>query len=886
MNRISKAFLVMAVAVATIPIASLAASAPRSSRISDDGKSRPDFYRYQLQAYPADAITPAQSSGARAAWAVLGTDSLETWQLVAPDVNPVPGIVTYTGRATTVSGRVTALALSPGCGRKDAGDCKLWLGAAGGGVWRLENPVDDGPPEWKVASTGLTSNAIGSLAVDPAGRGRVLYAGTGEQNSSADSEAGVGLFKSSDGGDTWRLLPASVPFADGLSIAAITVDPRDSRHLWFGTMTALHGMAASANASVPPGTADLGLFESRDGGATFVRVLSSPIPGSRFVGGVMQVLQDPNDLDTIYVSIFGFGVFRSSPRLDGPGAWVPVFVTGAPNDGFNRTVFALADLGRKTRIYVGDSVDWTFESFVYRVDDALVPASRLFDGTSNVGWIPLSSTTPGTSGFGSYNFCQEQCWYDIFIGTPPGQPDVVWIGGSMGYDEIFTFAPPSNGRAVMRSTDAGASFTDMTNDGRSTPAGMHPDQHAIVFNPRNPGMAFIGSDGGLVRTDGAFVDRSSLCFSRFLSGPDLADCLLWLSSVPRRIDSLNDGLATLQFQSVSLNPLNPRGEWMGGTQDNGTWSFGTRGTPWFESVGGDGGQSGFDAATPTTRVHSYFSVSHDVNFRGSDPLGWNWVSDPLYMSGEASAFYDPVIADPVVGGSMFVGLQHVFRTQDSGGPRDYLEQHCNEYTGDFTVICGDWVPLGSDLTKGDFGSTRTGGYVIAVSRSAGDKGTLWAATTRGRVLVSRNADAPDPAAVAFQRLDFNPATPGRNVTGIAIDRLDGGHAWISYTGYGANTPYNVGHVFEFLVTKTGTTITDVSYNLADMPVTALVRDDRTGDLFAGTDFGVMRLASGSKTWKAANRGLPPASVYGLTISSEARVLYAATHGRSVWRLDL
>src|SRR5207244_12763878 len=104
----------------------------------------------------------------------------------------------------------------------------------------------------------------------------------------------------------------------------------------------------------------------------------------------------------------------------------------------------------------------------------------------------------------------------------------------------------SNGRAVMRSTDAGASFTDMTDDAQARPLGMHPDQHAIVFSPRNPDVAFVGSDGGLVRTGGSFADRSADCPARSLAGPDLADCQAWLKAVPNRIHSLNDGLATLQ----------------------------------------------------------------------------------------------------------------------------------------------------------------------------------------------------------------------------------------------------------------------------------------------------------------------------------------------------
>ena len=195
----------------------------------------------------------------------------------------------------------------------------------------------------------------------------------------------------------------------------------------------------------------------------------------------------------------------------------------------------------------------------WRVDDAGVPAATLTNGTTNAGWTKLSDATNGTPGFGSYDFCQVQCGYDMFVAADPADPNTVWIGGSMAYDELYGPTPfRSNGRSVMRSTDKGVHFSDMTADA-TVPSGMHPDQHAIGFDPHNTGIAFVGSDGGLVRTSGSFVDGSSDCDNRpALTDPaDLADCHDWLSSIPTKITSLNDGLATLQFQSVTVEPEEP-----------------------------------------------------------------------------------------------------------------------------------------------------------------------------------------------------------------------------------------------------------------------------------------------------------------------------------------
>src|SRR3954452_21822679 len=171
----------------------------------------------------------------------------------------------------------------------------------------------------------------------------------------------------------------------------------------------------------------------------------------------------------------------------------------------------------------------------------------------------------------------------------------------------------SNGRAVMRSTDAGVSWTDMTADtegqlepGRHQYEQMHPDQHAIVFDPTDTKIAFVGSDGGVVRTDGAFDDLSAegdhpareiTTEDPDQKAADLADCHQWLSKVPHRIIEMNDGLGDLQFVSLPSDPSEQQGNLRGGTQDNGTFSFSatlTADRQWFESVNGDGAASGFD----------------------------------------------------------------------------------------------------------------------------------------------------------------------------------------------------------------------------------------------------------------------------------------------------
>ncbi|MBK9715359.1 MAG: exo-alpha-sialidase [Kouleothrix sp.] len=907
----------------TLPLAVMREKLERGGEASREIIAGPAQEDYANRAFPNSYIDYAQARGALAAYQSVDRRTLQaaasatldardartrgvSWKEIGPFTPVVPAEVTYTGRATTDSGRVTALALAPGCAEQS---CTLLVGAAGGGVWRSDNALA-AKPAWQPSSTGLASNAIGSIEFDPTdASGKTIYLGTGEPNGSSDSEAGVGLYKSTDGGNSWALVPSSVAVSKDRSIASIVIDPANPSHIYIGTAVARHG-SSSVNGGrfTPPNAPQIGVYESTDGGASFTLTFSQESdvvdPGSAngndfFRGGISKIALDPADASTVYVTVFDYGIWRRSPALDGDAAFHQVFAPIAPNGIGERVEIAVTSKDSKTRIYAGIGSDEVFDdserlvaaATFWRIDDAGKPAADLLasqDGPG--GWENLSSAESGTPGYGSFDFCGGQCSYDMPVASPPGRPDDVWIGGQMQYGEIFTTNPPSNGRAVQRSTNAGVSFTDMTNDTQSPPLGMHPDQHAIVFVPVNPDIAFVGSDGGVVRTSGTYVDRSSDCDSRGLAGADLINCKGWLAAIPERIFSLNDGLRTLQFQSVSVNQRNAGGDVMGGTQDNGTWAY--SGSPtWFESVGGDGGQSGVDIDHPNTRMHTYYGPSPDVNFHGTDVNSWLWTGDPLYLSGEASSFYVPLINDPKVGDTWFIGLQHVWRTKDSGGDKATLEAHCNELTGDFTVICGDWEPIGQDLSGADFGADKggsapAGNYIVANERARADKGTLWAATRRGRLFISKNADGPT-ASVTFTRID-TAAQPQRFVSGIVVDRENPNHAWVSFSGYDAYTPTTPGHVFEVTYNPASGTASwkNLSYDLGDQPITDVARDHTTGDLYASADFGVLRLPAGGSSWNTAAPGLPPVAVYGLTTSPQSRVLYAATHGRGAWRLRL
>jgi hypothetical protein len=379
---------------------------------------------------------------------------------------------------------------------------------------------------------------------------------------------------------------------------------------------------------------------------------------------------------------------------------------------------------------------------------------------------------------------------------------MVYLGGSYQYrgsSVNHEAGRISNGRAVGLSTDAGASWTDMTADATDAqhPNALHPDEHALVVNPNNPLQFFQGGDGGVVRSSGALTDVSANCDSRDLTAVDseghpdpaataanIAECKALLAAVPTEIESINKGLSTLQFQSLSVNPFDSS-DLQGGTQDNGTWENYGNPVQWLNRMVGDGGLSGFDVANPHFRFHTFAGAQPDVNFSDGEIADWNWIGDPFFVApynAEASEFYFPIVSDPKTSGTMFAGTEHAFRTTTHGMGSMSLADfraHCNEWTGDFSVLCGDWQPLCNParigrLTYGPntacpnptpppasiscpppypYGSTRSGGDVAHLERAASDASTLWAATSAGRVFVSKNANAANPADVTFTRID-------------------------------------------------------------------------------------------------------------------------------------
>lgn len=875
---------------------------PGDAGMSPEGPGSAASQEFLERAYPADTITVAQADRSKAAYGAAvgravppGQAKKKTWTNIGPSEALYPfteyrNSYNYVPNEYVAGGRTTSIAISDNC---EPGSCRAYITPAGGGVW-VTSDILDAQPAWSYLGGPLGINAAGTVTIDrndPSGM--TVYVGTGEANTCGSGcVAGVGLYKSTDGGVTWQGPLGKDPLG-GKGIGDIIVKPGDPKTLYVGTTTALAGMSSVCCSGVTrpvPDAEKWGLYKSVNGGKSWAFVHNGSADATECTGsssefangtscsprGVRHVELDPRDPDTVYASSYARGIWRS---VDGGNTWAQVKPSLNAAVIQSRAAFDVTALPNgKTRMYVHEGNIGNPYSRLFRSDDV---------ATGTPTFADLTSSNPADPGYATYNQCGGQCWYDIFVHSPDGHPDMVYTGGSYAYGETI-----ANKRGVILSTDAGVSGTDMTFDGTDAlhPNGLHPDQHDIVTNPSNPYQFFETNDGGVMRSSGEFVDRSAWCDDprrRLTTAPRLDRCRQMLSRIPSKLESLNNGLSTLQYLSLSVSPHDHE-LLQGGTQDNGTWENQGQRSRWVNTMIGDGGQSGFDVGRPEFRFHSFYDASPEVNLNNGDTGDWIWIADPIYGHG-GTQFYAPIISDPKVSGTMFAGTgRTVYRTKTFGlGNRSLEEANriCNTWTGTYEAQCGDWVELGGQrLTSATWGD-RAGGAVAAIERTSADSSKAWAATTTGRVFVTHNVDAEPASAVTWTRID-SAATPSRFVSSIHVDPANGDRAWISYSGFGSNTPTTPGHIFAVSIGASGASWADSSYDFGDQPATDLVRDDVTGDLYAATDYGVLRLPAGETSWGRGARGMPNVEVAGLTIVPGKRVLYAASHGLGAWRLEL
>jgi photosystem II stability/assembly factor-like uncharacterized protein len=349
---------------------------------------------------------------------------------------------------SNIGGRATSVIVDP------TNADRVWIGAAGGGVWRST----DAGKTWALKWPAGAPLEIGSLAIDPA-TPTTLYCGTGEANLSLDSYPGDGVYRSTNGGTTWQ--PWALSETTGLPrrIGTIAVDPFDSKHVLVGGIG--FGRVSSDN--------DFGgLYRTTNRGTTWQRL--SFVSANNY--WCHSIVVDPVTRGRIFATVTGPGTSSGIYRSNNGGVTWTQLKNGLPaTDRIGRTALAIAPSNHN--IVYAISADLASD----RADNVL-GVFRSSNGGST--WADVTTT----------HFRQErQMSYNCTIAVHPTDPNHVICGG---VDLHLT-------------TDGGATWSRTTrwDAERGTSKYAHADHHQLVMPASPPGRVYAANDGGLdVSIDG------------------------------------------------------------------------------------------------------------------------------------------------------------------------------------------------------------------------------------------------------------------------------------------------------------------------------------------------------------------------------------------------
>ena len=490
----------------------------------------------------------------------------------------------------TIGGRTRALLIDP----NDSTKKKLWAAGVSGGLW-YTNDITISAPTWSEVDGTWGNLAVCSISSDP-NDANIMYVGTGERMGIfSTASRGLGMWKSTDGGGSWTHLTSTENF----NYVTDIIVRNES-----GSSVVYAGVGGHYYEGQWHGSANTGLWRSTDGGSTWTQVMDMTANNTPYEIMDLDLGSDNRIWAGSRTNVYG----------DGGG---DIFYS---DDGSTWTKASLGVIGTMNRVIL--SVAPSDPNTVY----AMIADSN----SRKVGWI--TKTTDGGANWTIYTAgttdpfpidangnvlgdANGQAGYDLSFGVDPNDPNTVFAG------ELDIF----------KTTDSGASWTQVTNSGGSQFANMHVDQHNIKFIDSN--AIIFSNDGGVYYTADAGAT----------------------------VNERNTGYNVSQFYSVALHPDAGSEYVLGGTQDNGTWTIsGTGIQSGNQRVGGDGAFAHIDQVDPN---YQFTATTYNTIYRSTNG-GTNWslyanhedgaggdtgfFINPSTIDGPNKAFYSAVDASTIL----------------------------------------------------------------------------------------------------------------------------------------------------------------------------------------------------------------------------------------------
>jgi len=708
----------------------------------------------------------------------------------------------------------------------------FYVAAASGGIWKTTNNGTTFRPIWN--NDRVVS--MGDLAIAPSDPNQI-WAGTGEEDSRNSISPGGGIFKSTDGGMTWE--------AKGLEetqvIGRIVVHPRNPDLVYVAAVGHIWG-------SNP----ERGLYRTKDGGDTWelVKFISDK-------AGFVDVTLHPRDPNVIFAASWervrgpwflnsggpGSALWKST---DGGDTWTEVVGNGFPTTMKGR---------------IGIAISQSNPDIMY----AMVEAEEEEDGSGGNG---LYRSEDGGTTWKKMNDTNTRPFYYSEVTVDPVNPDRVY----------FSSVP------LQFSDDGGKTMG-------STAVGVHTDDHALWIDPNDPDRMINGNDGGVAITF------------------DMGGNWQYLNN-----------FAIGQFYHVSYNMEVPY-RVCGGLQDNYTWCGPSRlergeigKYHWFTVGGGDGFYSAQDPEDPNI----VWSESQGGNMRRSylatgesnslDKPDWREVWLPyqdtiVTLIAEGIAEDDQRVLDLRARASAD-SAAHDMRWNWNTPFFQSVHDRSHFYAGGNMVVKStDWgddlKPISPDLSYADpekvrISTQETGGItpdltgaetygtIVTLAESPLQQGMLFAGTDDGRVWITRN-DGGDWIELT-DRFDGVPAET--YVSRIEPSHFSVDRFYVTFDGHRTDDfiPY------VYVTDNGGRSFRSISSNLptGSVDFVHVIREDPRNQhlLFVGTDLGAYVSTDRGASWQRFMEGLPAVPVHDLQIHPRDRELIAATHGRSIWIVDI